>query len=161
MFILFKNYQAHFQCSTKFTRKIAKVFLQKKKTLLHLQSQNEGKTQKKTSSGPSTKGELSSAGSEHLPYKQRVGGSNPQLPQTKATRSGGFFVIEPLPAIRLLKKLRLHRHGLTLQHDYDSLLHYSCNTTCRVTRDLFGNRITDTEEHCMADSRQLDRQGIV
>jgi hypothetical protein len=25
-------------------------------------------------------GELSSAGSEHLPYKQRVGGSNPSAP---------------------------------------------------------------------------------
>ena len=30
----------------------------------------------------SAKGELSSAGSERLPYKQRVGGSNPSAPTT-------------------------------------------------------------------------------
>jgi hypothetical protein len=29
---------------------------------------------------PTKKGELSSAGSEHLPYKQRVTGSNPVAP---------------------------------------------------------------------------------
>jgi putative endonuclease len=34
--------------------------------------------------------ELSSAGSEHLPYKQRVGGSNPSAPTLKATL-GGFY----------------------------------------------------------------------
>ena len=34
--------------------------------------------------------EFSSAGSEHLPYKQRVGGSNPSTP-TKANQSIGFF----------------------------------------------------------------------
>ena len=31
----------------------------------------------------SAKGELSSAGSERLPYKQRVGGSNPSAPTTE------------------------------------------------------------------------------
>jgi putative endonuclease len=34
--------------------------------------------------------ELSSAGSEHLPYKQRVTGSNPVVP-TKPRRLRGFF----------------------------------------------------------------------
>ena len=37
----------------------------------------------------SAKGELSSAGSERLPYKQRVGGSNPSAPYSNAS---GFFV---------------------------------------------------------------------
>ena len=39
----------------------------------------------------SAKREFSSAGSEHLPYKQRVGGSNPSTPTGK-----GFQVIEAL-----------------------------------------------------------------
>jgi hypothetical protein len=37
------------------------------------------------------KRELSSAGSEHLPYKQRVGGSNPSAP-TKASGIPGAFL---------------------------------------------------------------------
>ena len=37
---------------------------------------------------------LSSAGSEHLPYKQRVGGSNPSAP-TQASIFGGFFHLLP------------------------------------------------------------------
>ena len=41
-------------------------------------------------------GELSSAGSERLPYKQRVGGSNPSAPTTSAKTTYGnvsrFFV---------------------------------------------------------------------
>lgn len=44
---------------------------------------------------PSQKGEFSSAGLEHLPYKQRVGGSIPSTPTTKKTtyiyKVGGFF----------------------------------------------------------------------
>ena len=36
--------------------------------------------------------ELSSAGSEHLPYKQGVTGSNPVAP-TKPRKSRGFFVL--------------------------------------------------------------------
>ena len=51
-----------------------KLFLHNSISALHLQSQNEG--------------ELSSAGSEHLPYKQRVGGSNPSAPT---------LTIKPLP----------------------------------------------------------------
>ena len=44
---------------------------------------------------PFSKRELSSAGLEHLPYKQRVGGSNPSAP-TKSRRlftSRLFFVL--------------------------------------------------------------------
>ena len=38
------------------------------------------------------KREFSSAGSEHLPYKQRVGGSNPSTP-TKVLQSEDFFIL--------------------------------------------------------------------
>jgi hypothetical protein len=34
--------------------------------------------------------ELSSAGSEHLPYKQRVGGSNPSAPTKEASLKVSF-----------------------------------------------------------------------
>jgi hypothetical protein len=34
--------------------------------------------------------ELSSAGSEHLPYKQRVGGSNPTAPTKEASLKVSF-----------------------------------------------------------------------
>ncbi len=37
------------------------------------------------------KRELSSAGSEHLPYKQRVGGSNPSAPTSKLRYLPEFF----------------------------------------------------------------------
>ena len=37
-------------------------------------------------------GELSSVGSERLPYKQRVGGSNPSAPTKPPQDKGGFFV---------------------------------------------------------------------
>src|SRR5690349_12179805 len=46
-------------------RKTFKLFCQKRPTVLSL---------------PSLKREFSSAGSEHLPYKQRVGGSIPSTP---------------------------------------------------------------------------------
>ncbi|MFM2249785.1 MAG: hypothetical protein RLZZ358_712, partial [Bacteroidota bacterium] len=36
--------------------------------------------------------EFSSAGSEHLPYKQRVGGSNPSTPTENLEEIRGFFV---------------------------------------------------------------------
>ena len=39
-----------------------------------------GKTEVKNDKGPRA---LSSAGSEHLPYKQRVGGSNPSAPTSE------------------------------------------------------------------------------
>ena len=41
------------------------------------------------------KREFSSAGSEHLPYKQRVGGSNPSTP-TKVPRGAFLFSCETL-----------------------------------------------------------------
>ena len=43
------------------------------------------------------KGAFSSAGSEHLPYKQRVGGSNPSTPtsenQAVTVKCGCFFCV--------------------------------------------------------------------
>ena len=39
----------------------------------------------------SAKGELSSAGSERLPYKQRVGGSNPSAPTTETIQNRMVF----------------------------------------------------------------------
>ena len=38
------------------------------------------------------KGEFSSVGSEHLPYKQRVGGSNPSTPTEASTKVEAFFM---------------------------------------------------------------------
>jgi hypothetical protein len=38
--------------------------------------------------------ELSSAGSEHLPYKQRVGGSNPSAPTKMPPRNRGLFYFQ-------------------------------------------------------------------
>ena len=59
--------------------------LEKKIFELPLQSQNR-------------KREFSSAGSEHLPYKQRVGGSNPSTPtkrnKLKSTRMSAFKFCE-------------------------------------------------------------------
>ena len=37
--------------------------------------------------------EFSSAGSEHLPYKQRVGGSNPSTPTISLEFFGAFFFL--------------------------------------------------------------------
>ncbi len=37
--------------------------------------------------------EFSSAGSEHLPYKQRVGGSNPSTPTENLEEIRGFFCL--------------------------------------------------------------------
>ena len=38
--------------------------------------------------------EFSSAGSEHLPYKQRVGGSNPSTPTENLEEIRGFFYVK-------------------------------------------------------------------
>ena len=45
------------------------------------------------------KREFSSVGSERLPYKQRVGGSNPSTP-TKASEISGAFLFSNLPRRR-------------------------------------------------------------
>jgi hypothetical protein len=39
---------------------------------------------------PNGKREFSSVGSEHLPYKQRVGGSNPSTPTKASEKSEAF-----------------------------------------------------------------------
>ena len=43
--------------------------------------------------------ELSSAGSEHLPYKQRVGGSNPSAPTKMKPLNRVAFVFLPIHGI--------------------------------------------------------------
>ena len=44
--------------------------------------------------------EFSSAGLEHLPYKQRVTGSNPVTPtKEKPPKKGGFFILNVLKSI--------------------------------------------------------------
>ena len=64
-----------------------------KKTVLHLCSPKaQGKR------------EFSSVGSEHLPYKQRVGGSNPSTPTRVFEKSKTFFVSKNL---HLLYKQRV------------------------------------------------------
>ena len=46
---------------------------------------------------------VSAVGSEHLPYKQRVGGSNPSLPtNTSLARCAGLFCYISVPRIKLL-----------------------------------------------------------
>ena len=45
---------------------------------------------------PSHFREFSSAGSEHLPYKQRVGGSNPSTPTQEAIDYSIAFFVTPL-----------------------------------------------------------------
>ena len=61
-----------------FAKKIMKKCCRKvlliQKKVIPLQSQ--------TGNNPSNSRAFSSAGSEHLPYKQRVGGSNPSTPTT-------------------------------------------------------------------------------
>ena len=44
---------------------------------------------------PNSKREFSSAGSEHLPYKQRVGGSNPSTPTDKRSLMAAFYHFIP------------------------------------------------------------------
>ena len=56
--------------------------------------------------------EFSSAGSEHLPYKQRVGGSNPSTPTEKTEAieiSIAFFVLSTLMSVtHILYKTNLY-----------------------------------------------------
>ena len=55
----------------------------------------------------SAKGELSSVGSERLPYKQRVGGSNPSAPTNqKAVRDACGTYFQPLFSFLSLRSVR-------------------------------------------------------
>ena len=55
----------------------------------------------------SAKGELSSVGSERLPYKQRVGGSNPSAPTNqKAVRDACRTYFQPLFSFLSLRSVR-------------------------------------------------------
>ena len=46
---------------------------------------------------------FSSAGSEHLPYKQRVGGSNPSTPTTHLLKASGFGPGESRQSLEIFK----------------------------------------------------------
>ena len=53
---------------------------------------------------------FSSAGSEHLPYKQRVGGSNPSTPTTQETRlTSRVFFYPPSPIISPTRPKEIHQ----------------------------------------------------
>jgi hypothetical protein len=54
------------------------------------------------------KREFSSAGSEHLPYKQRVGGSNPSTP-TKVFMSEDLFLFSTFDKSTTLSKWSIYR----------------------------------------------------
>ena len=66
--------------------------------------------------GLSPKRAFSSAGSEHLPYKQRVGGSNPSTPTKKAPIeicfSVGVFWLNS-PEIFILSPFRIDKNFIT------------------------------------------------
>ena len=71
----------------------------------------------------SPKREFSSAGSEHLPYKQRVGGSIPSTP-TKGSSMGPFSLSALFPfvscaSIGFLLKYLIHPSRLT---NWDAIL---------------------------------------
>ncbi len=82
-------------------------------------------------------GALSSAGLEHLPYKQRVGGSNPSAPTTKEFQNilGLFFVnslifitfdLRSYVGYILEMKINLNLFCISLD------LHYLCSTFERM-----------------------------
>ena len=69
------------------------------------------------------KGALSSAGLEHLPYKQRVGGSNPSTPTREFRNQSGLFFVNyqriVLPAVNENKSVFI----LYFAHLFVSLQH--------------------------------------
>src|SRR5438045_1912120 len=70
------------------------------------------------------KRELSSAGSEHLPYKQRVGGSNPSAP-TKWPQHAGAFLWNPGFTYYILQLPRSITLAIQVSHwknDYESTI---------------------------------------
>ena len=59
-----------------------------------------GHTKWQTARSSRTKREFSSAGSEHLPYKQRVGGSNPSTPTKKRFIAGLRWKSKPFSLLQ-------------------------------------------------------------
>ena len=56
---------------------------------------------------------LSSAGLEHLPYKQRVGGSNPSAPTTQErTRPQPWRLLVPGLSISAYINIWIRKHGI-------------------------------------------------
>jgi leucyl/phenylalanyl-tRNA--protein transferase len=64
---------------------------------------------------PNNKRELSSAGLEHLPYKQRVGGSNPSAP-TKTHRNVGFIFFSHYVVVLITKNFSFIKFNVLQLH---------------------------------------------
>ena len=102
---------------------------------------------------------FSSAGSEHLPYKQRVGGSNPSTPTQKSTFRWTFFYCRHLSnsprtnkslqlALRLIRVL----HQTNLSEKAPLLLALSTRS-CNFVSDL-GN-VVEHEANITCDNFYL------
>ena len=81
---------------------------------------------------------FSSAGSEHLPYKQRVGGSNPSTPTTSPLFSGLFCLHLPRQTISQRAPYTLYRTNLKKITPILALSIRSCNfaTTILVNETI-------------------------
>lgn len=88
---------------------------------------------------------FSSAGSEHLPYKQRVGGSNPSTPTTekRLTRNCESFLFLFLPIFRWflfvekknnIQLTRLHFYPILLLSSYKSQLGIKNRSICIIVK---------------------------
>ena len=80
---------------------------------------------------PLCKRVLSSAGSEHLPYKQRVGGSNPSTP-TKSDLSCGKSLFDTFADFSIFAYLSIFLH-----HEKKFAVMVVPFTPCRGSRLLF------------------------
>ena len=82
----------------------------------------------------SAKGELSSAGSERLPYKQRVGGSNPSAPTRLQPSRKMVFLCREHSSVgleRLLDKQEVSGSNPLVPTDEKSLSGFSGRLFCR------------------------------
>ncbi len=110
----------------------------------------------------SAKGALSSAGSEHLPYKQRVGGSNPSAPTTFQTISfHGLMVFCIFVCFYSIKTRRVVVWGVVIEI-FDRLRHSDVEGVAE--RQNFGLRCRDARlvrpvkgdnQRCFADARAV------
>jgi hypothetical protein len=76
--MVFRTINLNFSSLLAKLAKCLQKYFEKEEKQLYLQSQKSR--------------ELSSAGSEHLPYKQRVTGSNPVAPTESLTEMWGFSI---------------------------------------------------------------------
>ena len=76
---------------------------------------------------PLQKRELSSAGSEHLPYKQRVGGSNPSAPTQTQALAWVYFFMNYLVYILFSDSLNKYYIGFTRDDVQERLRKHNSN----------------------------------